>query len=115
MIFCRGCGKQMHETALACPQCGAPSGVQASNTSGSSTNSGLQYLIPIGRSGWAIAAGYLAFFALFLFPAPLALLCGIMALLDIKKHPEKLGMPRAIFGIVTGALGTAFLLWLFLK
>ena len=23
MIFCRGCGKQIHDTALNCPQCGA--------------------------------------------------------------------------------------------
>lgn len=23
MLFCRGCGKQIHETALACPGCGA--------------------------------------------------------------------------------------------
>lgn len=24
MIFCRGCGKEIHETAVACPHCGAP-------------------------------------------------------------------------------------------
>jgi hypothetical protein len=24
MVFCRGCGKQIHETAPACPSCGAP-------------------------------------------------------------------------------------------
>ena len=24
MVFCRGCGKEIHETAKACPQCGAP-------------------------------------------------------------------------------------------
>jgi TM2 domain-containing membrane protein YozV len=23
MIFCRGCGKEIHETALSCPHCGA--------------------------------------------------------------------------------------------
>jgi predicted RNA-binding Zn-ribbon protein involved in translation (DUF1610 family) len=23
MVFCRGCGGQMHETAHACPSCGA--------------------------------------------------------------------------------------------
>ena len=26
MIFCRGCGKQIHETAQSCPQCGATQG-----------------------------------------------------------------------------------------
>ena len=24
MVFCRGCGKEIHITAKACPQCGAP-------------------------------------------------------------------------------------------
>lgn len=24
MVFCRGCGKEIHETAWACPHCGAP-------------------------------------------------------------------------------------------
>jgi hypothetical protein len=29
MVFCRGCGKQIHETAPACPGCGAPQLVAA--------------------------------------------------------------------------------------
>ena len=24
MVFCRSCGKEIHNTALACPHCGAP-------------------------------------------------------------------------------------------
>lgn len=24
MVYCRGCGKEIHETALICPNCGAP-------------------------------------------------------------------------------------------
>ena len=24
MVYCRGCGKQLHVTAVTCPQCGAP-------------------------------------------------------------------------------------------
>lgn len=28
MIFCRGCGKEIHETAPICPVCGAPQGIQ---------------------------------------------------------------------------------------
>jgi len=113
MVFCRGCGKEIHETAVTCPHCGAPQ--KAQSPSSGSGSSGMEYLIPIGRSGWAIAAGYLAFFALFLVPAPFALACGVMGLRDIQKNPEKLGKPRAIFGIVMGALGTAFLIFLFLK
>ncbi|WP_394787839.1 DUF2628 domain-containing protein [Rhodoferax sp.] len=29
MVFCRGCGKQIHDTAFACPHCGAPQADQA--------------------------------------------------------------------------------------
>ncbi|MDF0734187.1 DUF4190 domain-containing protein [Pseudomonas entomophila] len=40
MVFCRGCAKQLHETALTCPQCGAPpqltSALPAQTTSGES-------------------------------------------------------------------------------
>lgn len=31
-VHCRGCGTQIHETALACPKCGAPQTVAASST-----------------------------------------------------------------------------------
>ena len=31
-VFCRGCGKQIHETAMMCPQCGAPQLLPAQNT-----------------------------------------------------------------------------------
>jgi len=30
MVFCRGCGKEIHETAPSCPHCGAPQSGQAS-------------------------------------------------------------------------------------
>lgn len=26
MVFCRGCGKEIHESAPVCPHCGAPQG-----------------------------------------------------------------------------------------
>lgn len=28
MIFCHGCGKQIHETAPTCPHCGAPQKIE---------------------------------------------------------------------------------------
>lgn len=31
MIFCRGCGKEIHETAKTCPSCGAPQGSTATD------------------------------------------------------------------------------------
>jgi hypothetical protein len=33
MVFCRGCGKEIHETAAACPTCGASQRVAGSGKS----------------------------------------------------------------------------------
>lgn len=66
----------------------------------------MRMLLPVGRSGWAIAAGYLGLFSLVLVFAPFAVLCSILAIVDLKKNPKKCGMGRAIFGLVMGVLGT---------
>ena len=75
----------------------------------------LKYLLPIGRSGWAIASGYLGLVSVLLIFAPLALGTGIYALHDIREHPERLGVGRAWFGIVMGAVFTALLLFAVLR
>jgi uncharacterized membrane protein YhaH (DUF805 family) len=72
-------------------------------------------VFPTGRSMWAIAAGYLALFSIFAIPAPAALFCGVMGLRDISKNPKLVGKPRAIFGIVMGAIGTFLLLLILVK
>lgn len=81
-------------------------------------NAGMRLLMPIGRSGWAIAAGYLGLFALIVLPAPLALIAGIVAVVDIRRSRRggapKYGMGRAIFGLVMGAIGTAILVFIVL-
>lgn len=66
----------------------------------------MRALLPVGRSGWAIAAGYLGLFSLLVIPAPFALVCGLLAVRDIRRNPDKHGMGRAVFGIVLGGLGT---------
>jgi hypothetical protein len=73
-------------------------------------NAGIRMLLPVGRSFWAIAAGYLGLFSLLCVPAPFALFCGIMAIRDIRRNPKKHGMGRAIFGIVMGAIFSVFLI-----
>jgi len=73
-------------------------------------NQALSMVLPINRSGWAIAAGYLALFSVLCLPAPFALFCGIMALRDLKRQPHLQGAGRAWFGIVMGSLGTVLLL-----
>jgi sugar phosphate permease len=67
-------------------------------------------LLPVGRSGWAIAAGYLGLISVLLLPGPLAVICGILAIVHMKKNPELHGMGRAIFGLVMGGLGTLVLM-----
>ena len=37
----------------------------------------------------------------------MALVLGILAIRDLKKHPEKHGMGRAVFGLVMGILFSA--------
>ncbi|HUY91620.1 MAG TPA: DUF4190 domain-containing protein [Pirellulales bacterium] len=64
----------------------------------------IRMLLPVGRSLWAIAAGYFGLFSLICFPAPIAIILGLIAIRDIRKHPEKHGLGRAIFGLVMGVL-----------
>jgi uncharacterized protein DUF4190/zinc ribbon protein len=106
-MYCMYCGTQNQEDAPYCMNCGqvlvqvVPPAVQDLGQ-----DPAIRMLLPVGRSGLAIAAGYLGLFATLCFPAPIALLVGILAIRDIKRHPEKHGMGRAIFGVVMGALGT---------
>jgi hypothetical protein len=72
-------------------------------------DAGIRLLLPVGRSFWAIAAGYFGLFAVLVFPAPIALILGIVAIYDIKRHPDRHGMGRAVFGLVMGILFTAML------
>lgn len=76
---------------------------------------GLEYLLPINTSVWAIVAGYFGLFAVLFFPAPIALILGIIALRDInikRSNGNKMaGMGRAIFAIVMGLIFTGLLLF----
>jgi len=67
-------------------------------------SAGIRLLLPVGRSGWAIAAGYLGLFSVLMIPAPICLVVSILAIMDIRKsksseHPRH-GMGRAIFGLI---------------
>lgn len=77
-------------------------------------DAGMRMLLPVGRSPWAIAAGYLGLFSVLCLPAPFALFCGVMAVRQIRRDPKAHGMGRAVFGIVMGGLFTALPLALIL-
>ena len=78
-------------------------------------DAGMRMLLPVGRSFWAIASGYFGLLSILLIFAPFALITGILAILDIRKNPEKHGMGRAVFGIVMGALFSLILLFALLN
>jgi hypothetical protein len=65
----------------------------------------LDWLLPVNRDGFAIAAGYLGLFSLI--PNPItsvaAIICGIAALSSIKRT-GKLGRGRAWVGLIIGGL-----------
>jgi hypothetical protein len=73
----------------------------------------MRMALPVGRSGWAIAAGYAGLFALVILPAPLALILGVLGWRDIKKSQKtaspKFGMGRVVFALITGTIGTLLL------
>lgn len=48
MVFCRGCGKEIHESAITCPHCGAPQG--------RSSTSNNDKAVPDGIKGWSWGA-----------------------------------------------------------
>jgi len=62
--------------------------------------------VPAGWSGWAVASGYLGLLSILGYPAVVSLIVSLIALRDLRKHPEKQGARRAWFGLVMGALGT---------
>ena len=70
----------------------------------------MRYILPVNTSVLSILAGYAGLFAVLCFPAPIALVLGILALVQLKKNPELHGHGRAIFAIVMGGIGTLLLL-----
>lgn len=72
----------------------------------------LRWILPIGRDPVAIAAGYIAFAGFLIFPAPIALLVGLVAAVRLHRRPGRLGWARTIFALVIGGLGSLALVLL---
>jgi len=116
-MTCPHCGHQNHVPTTVCLSCGKqiaelrppkPAGVLKDDKA-------MRMILPVGRSGLAIAAGYAGLFGLLIFPAPLALLLGIAALVDLHRNPDKHGKGRAIFGLIIGIIGSLLLVAILVK
>jgi TM2 domain-containing membrane protein YozV len=89
MVFCRGCGKEIHETAVSCPQCGALQGKQNVVTKRRAVAGVLALLLGglgihkfyTGAWGWGIL--YILFCWTYI-PAVFALIEGIRYLLVLS-------------------------------
>ena len=103
MAFCSNCGAQISNKTVVCVKCGTAV-PQKSIPPVSDDVAALRFLIPIGRSGWAIATGYFGLLSPIPFVGVFAILFGVLAIRDIKKHPDKHGLGRAWFGIIMGAV-----------
>jgi len=112
-MLCEECAETIPDDAAFCNFCGwSRYGKPAARASDDLSNDPMmRMLLPVGRSPLAIAAGYFGLVSVLMFPAPIALLLGILAIRDIRRHPEKHGMGRAIFGLVMGGLFTAVLVF----
>ncbi|MCX6343530.1 MAG: DUF4190 domain-containing protein [Armatimonadetes bacterium] len=117
-MYCTYCGSQNDDSNFRCTQCHRVIQYTQDKTimDAPPNESKKKYLIPVDVSSLAMMAGYMGLFSIFLLPAPISLLIGILAIYDLERNPGKNGKGRAIFGIVMGAVGTVFLvlvvLWL---
>ena len=73
------------------------------------SDGGLHWILPVGRTGLSIAAGYVGLVAMLCFYlAPVSLVLGLLALRELRD-PALRGRGRAWFATVVGAIGSAIL------
>jgi hypothetical protein len=77
---------------------------------GESPSTAVHWMLPTGRSWQSIASGYVALFAIVIWPlGPVALALGIWALVRAAQQGSH-GRGRSIFAIIVGVLSTAMLI-----
>lgn len=100
----RPCPRCQRPVVYMTPQC-VHCGLVFAGPGAAGHDAGMRMLLPVGRTGLSIVAGYVGLGAILIFPlAPVAIILGVLAVRDIQRKPGSHGMGRAIFAIVAGAL-----------
>lgn len=112
---CPFCRQIIREAARKCIHCGRMVDGSAPPAQPFGSGAAERMLLPVGRSGWSIAAGYLGLFAVLPFFGLLAIIVSLIALAHLKNRPDLAGRGRAWFGLImgvifTGLYGLGFLL-----
>jgi hypothetical protein len=97
---CPLCGELIDAEAVDCPHCDSYLGAAGRMEGEAEADSAMSWLIPIGRSGWAIAAGYLALFSilpLISLPfSPGAMITGVLAVRSIQQDSKLTGLGASL-------------------
>ena len=122
MAFCTRCGAQLQSGASFCSSCGekvtaSPQTAEVKGKRYLGDNVGMRLLLPVGCSGWAIAAGYCGLFSPLPFVgillALLSVIFGIIAICVITRNPHKHGVARIVIGWIFVALSVFLHCFLF--
>ncbi|MFM2408895.1 MAG: hypothetical protein RL358_1637 [Pseudomonadota bacterium] len=106
MVFCRGCGKEIHESALGCPQCGA---LQKSATQNAGWGSSMAWVVACAPLIGTFVEGFVS--GLFHYGGGLLFIVSIAVNIYLCDRDEK---ALAKTGVDTSQLGNTWLVPIYL-